>query len=340
MSEVDLSQANNQSSCSLKYLPTADGDAVAVNKNYMLGFFVSRLSILDSAVKTGDVIRFKTDYGKGNKTLSFTKPVVIGDQLFVDGEVSVNQELELYFNGVTWQDSCFSSAPVLDVGVMEISTSKILTPSDFVNTTFDKPILIVIEMVGGCGGSRYHATPAQAQSGAGGGGAGYGAIEFVVSQGDLFPKIDFIAGADGLRDRTYNSKDATSGTNSTLTVNDILTLDCQGGKIAVWGDKESIALGGEAHYHEGFPVIYHEVVHGNNSTQPQQASEVISCKYRTIPSATDNNYLIGKGGFTALGTRAHSGARYTGAIHPNGKLQITYRPATADEIAAQEAANA
>ncbi|UTZ44840.1 hypothetical protein [Vibrio campbellii] len=262
----------------------------------MLGFFVSRLSILDSAVKAGDVIRFKTDYGKGNKTLNFTKPVVIGDQLFVDGEVSVNQELELYFNGVTWQDSCFSSAPFLDVGVLEISTSKTVTQAEFVNTAFEKPMLLIIEVVGGCGGSRFHSSNGSAsgsQRGAGGGGAGYGAIEVVVFPDDIFPKIDFVAGASGLRDTTYKSKDATDGTASTLSMNDLLVLECRGGLKGEWGNDSIAAKGSDAIYHANFATIYHETVKGNDSPIPHTFSDEIVCKYRTIAPDYSNSMECG-----------------------------------------------
>lgn len=337
MNTVDL--GGNKTSSSM-YLPTKDGQTVKPNANYLLSFLVSRLNINDNDAVEGDFIRFKTDYAQADKAVTFNKPVVIGNDLFADGEITISDELELYFNGFTWQDSCSSTAPILDVGVFSTSTSKQILVSDLVNTTFDKPLHLIIEVVGGGGGARKHITPAGAQAGAGGGGSGYGAIELVIQPSEGFPVIDFLSGAGGKSDSTWTSKDATVGATSTLSVSSQLVLECLGGGMGIWYDHHTAALGADAIYHDVVPVLYHETVKGNDSTIPKYYSKELSCKYRTIAPKYSNMTYAGYGGYNALGIMAARGGDASSSMSSNGRIQITYRPATADEIAAQEALKA
>lgn len=340
MSTVDLGGASS-SGGSLKYTATTDTETVKPNNSYLLSFLVSRLNVDDSAAAEGDFIRFKTDYAQTDKVVTFSKPVVIGDDLFTNGEITVSNELELYYNGFTWQDSSSSTAPILDVGVFATSTSKQILVSDLANTVFDKPLHLIIEVVGGCGGATNYATPAGAQAGVGGGAGGYAAVELVIFPDVSFPVIDFLSGAGGKNDSNWDSRDVTDGGASTLKINTHLIAELFGGKKGGWNHSVAAHGAGSVYYDSSMSFLYNEIVKGNDSTKPKHYSNELSCKYRTIPSEYCNQSYRGFGGKTALGNKAsNAGDGFNVAYSSSGRIQITYRPATSSEIAAQEALNA
>lgn len=338
MNTVDLGGDKASSST---YLPTSDGQTVKPNTNYLLSFLVSRLSVNDNDAAEGDFIRFKTDYAQADKAVTFNKPVVIGNDLFADGEISISDELELYFNGFTWQDSSNSTAPILDVGVFATSTSKQILVSDLVNTVFDKPLHLTIEAAGGCGGATMYKVGGY-NTGVGGGAGGYAAVELVVFPALAFPSIEFLSGAGG-KMGAPNSQDASipqDGGTSTLTIDGELIAEMLGGGKA--GVNSSVPASGAAViYHDSaISFLYNEIVRGNDSTPERGTSKELSCKYRTF-APEYNGKWGGRGGYTALGTVAKHSVDCQGFTHSTtGRIQITYRPATADEIAAQEALNA
>ena len=332
-----------ETSSELKYQPAVSGQPLDVNGSYMLGFFVSEISVADQGVKEGDFIRWKLDYAKTSKPLQFSKPVMIDDKLYADGIVTVQNEETLHFNGVTWQNNCSSTAPILDVGVFTSSVSKLVTFADLENSTFQVPLHLTIEISGACGGGQSQ-TVSNLNSGTGGSGGGYGAIEIIVDPVDGFPTIHFEAGTGGSGGSKV-STNAKNGGDSSLTINALKVIDAFGG-IAGDNTISTLAEGGVATFHDVYPVLYSETTKGGQATATSSYSEEVSCKYRTISPQWNGASAVQYGGFTALGTRGgrghngYGGSSASGESGSAGQIRIAYRPATAEEIASWEALKA
>lgn len=326
MSTVDLGSASN-SGGSLKYTATTDAETVKPNDSYLLSFLVSRLNIDDSAAVEGDFIRFKTDYAQTDKTLTFSKPVVIGNDLFTNGEITISNELELYFNGFTWQDSCNSTAPIVNVGTDVFTASGVITNTyelGNVSATSAVPLYVTVKM---CGAG----TSSKMVSGVntGGAGAGFAAIEFVALNDELNLEFDVAA---------YQAN--ADGASSILKKDGLIILETSGGGY-------DSRKGGEFTLNNISTFLYAGGKQGGDAAMTKGASGLgVSTKYGNFSGGWGSTYDAG-GSASGLGNGAgrNQNVSYGGGGFGNmagsvGAVVITYRPATADEIAAQEALNA
>lgn len=344
----------------LKYYPTLQGSSVAPNYRYMLSALVSEISIDESDTEVGDFIELASDYSTDNKTVTFSHPVVIGNTLYGDGVISFNDKLTLWFDGQAWVDNFNSTAVLIDVGIKTFTGSGQITADtladNFQHTT---PLHITLQICagGGVGGAIYSNT---GNIYSGGGAGAFLALEFVSLDKATFPVIDVLIGSrSGDVDYTYpGSVKGKKGGDSQLKLNGQLIADILGGGGTTSYGANSLggiepipqnvdnmlnvvaSKGGEGRTANGI----------NEGNVTSRNGEDITTEYgvftgeKAAYSASGSYpyyYRYGGGGASAMGTGGAgygAGGRYN--TQKGGALSIIYRPATVEEIAAQEALSA
>lgn len=360
MSTVDLGGNSSSLGYALKYSAIHNGGTITPNNRYLLSVFVNTVVADDSSVDVGDVIELASDYTTENKTVTFSHPVVIGNTLYGDGVITFNDKLTLWFDGQAWVDNFNSTAVLIDVGTKTFTDSSQITVDTLAdNFQHNIPLHITLQICagGGVGGAMYSNT---GNIYSGGGAGAFLALEFVSLDKATFPVIDVLIGSrSGNVDYKYpGGVNGKKGGDSQLKLNGQLIADILGGgAITSYG---SNSLGGIEPIPQNVDNMLNVVASKggegktansiNEGNVTSRNGEDIATKYGVFMGekahySSSGNYTYyyryGGGGASAMGGGGVGyGAGGRNNTQKSGVLIITYRPATVEEIAAQEALNA
>lgn len=263
----------------------------------------------------------------------------------------------MWFDGQAWVDNFNSTAELIDVGSKTFTDSGQITIDTVAdNFQHNVPLYITLQICG-VGGAGYSNT---GNIYSGGGAGAFLAIEFVSLNKTTFPVIDVLIGSrSGNVDYKYPGYvTGKKGGDSQLKINDQLIADIFGGGSSTSYSVNS--LGGIEPAPQNIEKMLSVIVSKGGEGKSANAineTNVITRNGEDIATAcgaftgekaaysSSGNYLYyyryGGGGASAMGSGgAGHGAGGRNNTQKNGAMIITYRPATADEIAIQEALNA
>ena len=333
---------------SYKYIPVINGISVLPNQSYITGALNDSVIVDDSKVELGDFIKLASDYTKRSKSVSFNRPVVIGDELYIDGNITFNDKLDLWFDGVAWTNTFSSIAPLIDHGIFTFTNSQTIALADLEGIAKNQPLHVSVKICGGGalgGGSKKETTNLNYNYiyWFSGGGASTLKCDFVVLDDQELPLIKVGIGAK-------STSHGHGGASSSLEIDQEVVCSAISGGVAsantvsprpIVADESKFIhtelLGGGVgrngwdHQGEsGGAVIAEDGGHGG---QP-------GYNRYNYPDSMSHSYYHG-GGASAMSSGNNGFGHGGGYKYPaaNGGCVITIRPATADEIAAQEALN-
>ena len=334
MSTVDLGGSSGGSS-NFILIPVSEGVAVSVNKSYMLGVLTNTISVDDVGCDIGSFIELVSDYTNREKTATFSHPVVIGNTLHETGSLPFSGKITLWFDGMAWTDNFNSTVPLIDHGLFEYTASGTVRFSELSGMPRKQPLFITLAICGGggLGATDYSDTGYNEYAlNHGGSGASSFKCDFVLLDGEADPVFDFTIGA-------------VRGGHSSISMNDIvLCAQVRGGLVsgvtpapsATNVDKmlrvELCQGANGGHTPQGG-------IHGGRLTADDGIHRGQTPGDNSAGGGRTHYYNGGgASAMSDLDSGFGRGGR-RGADPQAGGFVLTIRPATADEITAQEALN-
>ena len=348
MNTVDLGGSSAMSSSSDKYVPVINGIPVLPNQSYMTGALNDSVIVDDSKVELGDYIKLASDYTTRSKNVKFGRPVIIGNDLHIDGNITFSDKLDLWFDGVAWTNTFSSTASLVDHGIFTFTNSQTIALAELEGIAKNQPLHVSVRICGGGalgGGSKTLTTNLGYKSiyWYSGGGASTLKCDFVVFDNQDLPVLKIGIGAK-------STSNGSNGGSSSLEIDQEVICSAISGGMGVTNAASPKPVIDETRF------IHTELLGGGigrndtsgraesggnvtaeDGVHPGQAGYV-----RTgYPDNKSNSFYHG-GGASAMSS-GNSGFGHGGGYkYPavNGGCIITIRPATVSEIAAQEALNA